>query len=439
MLMIMPMEIATTIARMSKPAWLIAAVLCVASLTCHAATISIACDSVGNAAKICKDGAESWARKTGNTVQLVSVPTSASERLGLYQQLLGAESPAIDVFMIDSIWPGILAAYFLDLKPAAASIIEEHFPAVVQNDTVGGRLIAMPWFIDAGLLYYRKDLLERYGEKLPETWDDLAATARRIQDAERKRGNPKMWGYVWQGKSYEGLTCNALEWIASYGGGTIVDASGKVTIDNPAAASALREARSWIGTISPKGVLSYGEEEARGVFQTGNAVFMRNWPYAWAAVNNVDSPVKDKVGAMSLPMDGKANTGSRHVAALGGQHLAVSKFSGNRDAAIDLVMYLTGKEEQKRRALVGSYNPTILSLYRDTDILAANPFVGTLYATFLNATPRPSAVTRGRYNQVSSEFWNTVYTVIGEGEDPAASLKSLDKRLRRIGAHGTWQ
>jgi trehalose/maltose transport system substrate-binding protein len=419
--------------------YIAAAVVCILSTASHAATISIACDSVGNAAKICKDGAESWARKTGNTVQLVSVPTSASERLGLYQQLLGAESPAIDVFMIDSIWPGILSAYFIDLKPAAANTIEEHFPAVVQNDTVDGHLIAMPWFIDAGLLYYRKDLLERYGEKPPETWQDLAASALRIQDEERKRGNAKMWGYVWQGKSYEGLTCNALEWIASHGGGTIVDASGKVTIDNPSAITALREARSWIGTISPKGVLSYGEEEARGVFQTGNAVFMRNWPYAWAAVNNEDSPVKGKVGAMPLPMDGKNNPNSRHVAALGGQHLAVSKFSRNRNAAIDLVMYLTGKEEQKRRALVGSYNPTIRSLYRDPDILAANPFQGMLYATFVNATPRPSAVTRGRYNQVSSEFWNTVYTVIGEGEDPAASLKSLEKRLRRIGAHGTWQ
>lgn len=402
----------------------------------QAATIYIACDSVGNAAKICKDGAEAWARKTGNSVHLVSVPTSASERLGLYQQLLGSESSAVDVFMIDAIWPGILAAYLVDLTSAAGPSIDDHFPAVVSNDTVDGRLIAMPWFIDAGLLYYRKDLLERYGEKPPETWDELAAIAKKIQDGERRRGNPKMWGYVWQGKSYEGLTCNALEWIASRNGGTIIDGSGKVTIANPAAAGALRVARSWIGTISPKGVLSYGEEEARGVFQTGNAVFMRNWPYAWAAVNNADSPVKGKVGAMPLPRDGP---GTRHAAALGGQQLAVSRFSRNKTAAIDLVLYLTGKDEQKRRALVGSYNPTIRSLYQDPEILAANPFMGVLHETFANATPRPSTVTRGRYNQVSTEFWNTVYTVIGEGEDPATSLANLDKRLRRISARGTWQ
>lgn len=417
-------------------AW-IAVITCGAIATASgAATLSIACDSVGNAARICKDGVEAWALKTGNTVRLVTVSPTSSDRLGLYQQLLAAESPAIDVFMIDAISTGILSAYFVDLSQSAGSAIDEHFPAIVQNNTVNGRLIAMPWFIDAGLLYYRQDLLQKYGEKPPETWEDLVATAQKIQDGERKAGNARMWGYVWQGKSYEGLTCNAFEWIVSYNGGTIVDSAGKATINNHAAVAALKMARSWIGTISPKGVLSYGEEEARGVFQSGNAVFMRNWPYAWATANSADSPVKGKIGAMPLP---KGGANGRHAATLGGQQLAVSKFSRNTDAAIDLVLYLTGKEEQKRRALAGSYNPTIRSLYSDRDILAANPFQGRLYDTFVNATARPSAVTRARYNQVSSEFWNTVFTVVGEGSDPAESLKRLDAKLRRISAHGQWQ
>ena len=417
-------------------AW-IAAIACGAIAGASwAATLSIACDSVGNAARICKDGVEAWAQKTGNTVRLVTISPSASDRLGLYQQLLAAESPDVDVFMIDAISTGILASYFVDLAPAAGRAVDEHFPAIIRNNTVGGRLIAMPWFIDAGLLYYRDDLLQQYGEKPPETWDELAATAQKIQEGERRAGNARMWGYVWQGKSYEGLTCNALEWIVSYNGGTIVDSAGKVTINNPAAVAALTMARSWIGTISPKGVLSYGEEEARGVFQSGNAVFMRNWPYAWATANSADSPVKGKVGAIPLP---KGGADGRHAATLGGQQLAVSKFSRNRDAAIDLVLYLTGREEQKRRALVGSYNPTIRSLYSDRDILAANPFQGRLYDTFVNATARPSTVTRARYNQVSAEFWNSVFTVVGEGNDPAVSLKRLDAKLRRISAHGTWQ
>jgi trehalose/maltose transport system substrate-binding protein len=424
-------------ARFRKTLAWIALIACGAIATASgAATLSIACDSVGNAARICKNGVEAWAQKTGNTVTLVTVSPASSDRLGLYQQLLAAESPAIDVFMIDAISTGILAGYFVDLSQAAGRAIDEHFPAIVRNNTVDGRLIAMPWFIDAGLLYYRQDLLQKYGEKPPDTWEELADTAQRIQEGERKAGNARMWGYVWQGKSYEGLTCNALEWIVSYNGGTIIDSAGKVTVNNPAAVAALNMARSWIGTISPKGVLSYGEEEARGVFQSGNAVFMRNWPYAWATANSTDSPVKGKVGAMPLPKGGESG---RHAATLGGQQLAVSKFSMHTAAATDLVLYLTGKEEQKRRALAGSYNPTIRSLYSDRDILAANPFQGRLYDTFVNATARPSAVARARYNQVSSEFWNTVFTVIGEGSDPAESLKRLDTKLRRISAHGTWR
>jgi len=315
-----------------------------------------------------------------------------------------------------------------------------HFTVLARNEQGYRNLIKLSSLAFLEGYYYKprvdKDLLQKYGEKPPETWEQLAATARKIQDGERRAGNAKMWGYVWQGKSSEGLTCNALEWIVSYGGGTIVDAAGKVTVKNDAAIAALNMARSWIGTISPKGVLSYGEEEARGVFQSGNAVFMRNWPYAWATANSADSPIKGKIGAMPLP---KGGSNGRHAATLGGQQLAVSKFSSNTDAAIDLVLYLTGEAEQKRRALVGSYNPTIRSLYSDRDIFVANPFQGRLYNTFANATARPSAVTRARYNQVSSEFWNTVFTVIGEGNDPAESLQRLDAKLRRISAHGTWQ
>ena len=415
-----------------------AAMVCatVMGSSAFAATISVACDSVGNGAQICKEGAEAWAKKTGNTVKMVSVPSSGSERLGLYQQVLAADSTVIDVFMVDVVWPGILSNYFLDLSKQAGDSAKDHFPAIIKNNTVSGRLIAMPWFTDAGLLYYRKDLLSKYGEKVPSTWEELAVTAKKVQDAERKAaGNDKMWGYVFQGKSYEGLTCNAIEWVASYNGGTIVDPSGKVTINNPGAVKALQTAKSWIGTISPKGVLSYGEGEAQGVFQSGNSVFLRNWPYAWAASNSADSAVKDKVGVVALP---KGGADGRGAAALGGQQLAVSKFSKSPNEAIDLVMYLTGKEEQKRRAIVGSYNPTIQSLYKDKDVLAASPSAGALYDTFLNATARPSTITGGKYNNVSSEFWNAVYGVLSEGKDPAASLKGLEDKLQKMSAGSKW-
>jgi trehalose/maltose transport system substrate-binding protein len=400
-----------------------------------AATISISCGAVGKELQLCKEGSEAWAKKTGNTVTLVSTPDSTTERLALYQQLLAAGAADIDVFQIDVVWPGILANHFIDLKKYAGKATDEHFPAIVKNNTVDGKLVGMPWFTDAGVLYYRKDLLQKYNAKTPETWEELTATAQKIQEAERKAGNDKMWGYVWQGRAYEGLTCDALEWVASYNGGAIVDSTGKVTIDNPGAIAALKTAAGWVGTITPKGVLNYGEEEARGVFQSGNAVFMRNWPYAWGLANSADSPIKDKVGVVALP---KGGAGGRHAATLGGWQLAVSKYSKNAALAADLVVYLTSAAEQKRRAIAGSYNPTIPSLYKDKDVLAATPFFGSLYETFVNAVPRPSTPTGSKYNQVSSEFWNATYAVLSGQTDAAASVKDLDAKLRRLSRGGKW-
>ena len=171
----------------------------------------------------------------------------------------------------------------------------------------------------------------------------------------------------------------------------IVDQDGTVTIDNPQAAKALETARSWIGTISPKGVLSYAEEESRGVFQSGNAVFMRNWPYAWALANAADSPVKGKVGVAVLPQGEGAD--ARPAAALGGQHLAVSRYSSHPKEAADLVRYLTAAPEQKRRALEGSFNPTLRSLYTDSELVAANPFYRDFLPIVDSAVARPSTAT----------------------------------------------
>ncbi len=293
----------------------------------------------------------------------------------------------------------------------------------------------MPWFTDAGVLYYRKDLLEKYGEKPPTTWEELTASAEKIMKAEREAGNDKMWGYVWQGRAYEGLTCDALEWVASYNGGTIVDQNGKVTINNDNAKKALTTAAGWVDTISPPGVLNYGEEEARGVFQTGNAVFMRNWPYAWSLGNSDDSPVKDKIGVVALPKGGEDGS---HAGTLGGWQLAVSKYSDNPEVAASLAMYLTSFEEQKRRAIEGSYNPTIEALYQDEEVLTAVPFFGSLYNTFANGTPRPSTATGAKYNQVSNAFWNATHSVLSGSETADAALAKLQKNLNRISRGGRW-
>lgn len=401
--------------------------------TIHAETLTISCGAVGQELEFCKTGAEAWAKQTGNQVTIVSTPNSATARLALYQQWLAAGAADIDVFQIDVIWPGILGNHFIDLKPYANGIEQDSFPTIIENNTVDGKLVALPWFIDAGLLYYRKDLLAKHGAQPPTTWRELTETAQKIQDAERADGNDKMWGFVWQGRAYEGLTCNALEWVASYNGGVIVDERGKITINNPQAVAALDTAAGWVKTISPEGVLNYAEEEARGVFQSGNAVFMRNWPYAWSLAQGPESAIKDKVGVSALP---KGGADGRHAATLGGWQLAVSKYSKHPQLAADLVMYLTSPAEQKRRAIQGAYNPTIATLYKDPEILAAAPFFGELYDTFVNAVARPSTVTGSKYNQVSNEFWNAVHGVLSGKTQSKDSLAQLESSLKRMSRGG---
>jgi trehalose/maltose transport system substrate-binding protein len=414
----------------------LAAATVAAGSSAEAETISISCGAVGLELKVCQDGVAIWSKKTGHQVNVVSTPNSATERLALYQQILAAGSADIDVFQIDVIWPGTLANHFVDLKShVPADVLGSHFPAIVENNTVGGKLVAMPWYTDAGLLFYRKDLLDAAGKQPPQTWEEMSALAKELQDKARGEGNERMWGYVFQGKAYEGLTCNGLEWIDSFGGGQIVDDAGNITVNNEKAAAALGWAASAVGAIAPEGVLNYSEEESRGVFQSGNAVFMRNWPYAWALSQAEDSPIKGKVGVVPLP---KGGVDGKHTGALGGWQLAVSKYSRHGEIAIDLVRHLTSAEEQKRRAIQGSYNPTIKTLYQDQEILAAVPFFGTLYETFTSAVARPSQVTGGKYNQMSSEFFNAVHQVLSKQQQPEQALAALEKRLDRLSRGGRW-
>jgi trehalose/maltose transport system substrate-binding protein len=395
--------------------------------------ITISCGSVGQDADSCKAGVALWEKKTGNKAKVVASPESSTEALALYQQLLAAGASELDVIRIDVVWPGLLGGFLLDLAPFSKGAEKDYFPSMISNNMVDGHLIAIPWQADAGMLYYRKDLLEKHGEAVPTTWDQLTKAAKKIQDAERKAGQKDLWGFVFQGKAYEGLTCNALEWVASYGGGNIVEPDGKISIDNPQAAAALTMVASWIDDISPKGVLSDEEEGARSRFQLGNAVFMRNWPYAWALSQGKDSPVKDKVGVTVLP---KAE-GGRNAATLGGWNLAVSKFSKHPEVAADLVLYLTGPEEQKRRAIEYSVQPTLPRVYEDKDVLAKNPFFASLVDIFKNAVPRPT-VTAGKYNQASTAFSNAVHAVLTKEKPVKDSLTGLASDLERLKKGGKW-
>ncbi len=401
-----------------------------------AAEVTLSCGPQDTEMRLCQEAAASWAAESGNSVKVVPAPERSNERYFAYLDLLGRGDASIDILQIDVIWPSALADELVDLGPQIApEVRDQYLPAIIANNTVGGRLVAMPWYTDAGMLYYRKDLLDQYRARVPETWAELADTALMIQTAERAASHPDLWGFVFEGQAYEGLTCNALEWINAYGGGTIVDRKGAITVDNPAAALALGAAAAWVGTIAPPRVTQFAEEDARITFQRGNAVFMRNWPYAWSLLQAADSPLKGKVGVAPLP---KGGANGRHSAALGGWQLAVSKHSKNQAAAIDLVRYLTSPAEQKRRAIQGSFAPTIASLYQDPDVLAANPFFADLAKVLPDAVARPSAATGAQYAQVSTLFWEAAHATLNGYGTARDNLARLDSRLRLLQARAGW-
>lgn len=389
--------------------------------------------AVGNAVENFKELVKPWEEATGHTVTLVPMPASTTDQFGQYRLWLAAGASDIDLYQTDVIWAPQLADHFVDLTEVAKDLAPTHFPSIIESQTVNGKLVALPIFTDAPALYYRADLLEKHGTTPPTTWAELTETAQMIQDAERAEGNADLWGFVWQGNAYEGLTCNALEWVKSFGGGQIVEPDGTISINNANAVAALETAKGWVGTISPPGVLAYQEEEARGVWQTGNAVFMRNWPYAYGLGNGDDSAVKGKFGVTTLPV-GKEGDGS--AATLGGWNVAVSKYSTKQEAAISLAMYLAGPEAQKQRAINESNLPTIIALYDDADIAAAQPIIPQWKDVFLNAVPRPSAPTLGKYNEVSAKFWSAVHSTLSGKGSAAENLELLEIELEDIKGSG---
>jgi len=395
------------------------------------ATIRFAGNSdVGEGGRLDRALAEEWAQKTGNKLEYISRPNDASATLQLFQQYWAAKSSDVDVFMVDVIWQGICGPHAVDLKKYFKDDeIKAFFPRIIQNNTVNGKLVSIPFFTDAGLLYYRTDLLEKYGYKEPpKTWEELAEMAKKIQDGERK-DKPDFWGFVFQGKASESVTCNAVEWVYSYGGGSIVEPDKKVTINNPHAIKALDTAKSWVGTISPLGVTTYGEEEARNIWQAGNAAFMRNWPYAYVLGQDPKSVISGKFDVTVLP---KGGADGKNAACLGGWQLMVSAYSKAPDAAADLVHYLASAEIQKRRAVEVSLLPTLPVLYSDANVLAKNPFFKNLLPVLQNAVARPSTVTGADYNQLSTSFFQNVNKVLTGGATAKDAVAAVEKVAKRI-------
>ena len=391
--------------------------------------IKMACGSVGKEVSNNKYLIKVFEKKHPSIkVELNVISNSSQDKLGYYLQLFEAKSGDVDILLLDNIWIGDLAENLLTLNNynIEESLVDV-FPGYLENITFENNTVAIPWYVDAPFLYYRKDLLEKYNLDIPKTWKELTTSAYKIQQGERDKGNSDFVGYLWPDTTYEGLTCCALEWLASNNAGTIIN-NNEITVDNQNAIDALNFAASWIRTISTKGVLTMREEQVRNSFQSGNAAFMRNWPYAYTLCESEDSHVKGKVGITSLP----AGKSGESAATLGGGSLAVNKYSEHPDEAVEFIKFMTSSEAESYLALQGQQSPALMSLFKDETILERNPFYPELFKAVIDGVNRPSTVTGDDYNRVSEAFYTTVYSVVAENKNAETALADLAKELNKI-------
>jgi multiple sugar transport system substrate-binding protein len=379
-----------------------------------------------------------FTEETGIPVDIMRQPTDTDQRRQSLLVPLKAGEDDPDVFLMDIIWIGQFAAsgwlepldHYItrdsfDLSPFFGGIIEF-------ADRFEGETVALPVYIDAGLLYYRSDLLEKYGYKAPpETWSDLVEMAKAIQAGERKT-NPGFWGFVWEGAQYEGLVCTFLEFALS-NGGSLVDENGALTLDRPENVEALTFMRDLISTyaISPPNTYTeMKEEEVRSLFQSGNAAFERNWPYAWGLHQADGSNVKDRVGIALLPKF----EGGRHVAALGGWHVGISRSSNTKDAAWELVKFIVSEKTQLGFALTLGWNPARQDVYNTEAIARSAPHLVSLKKVFETASARPNVP---YYSLLSRSLQRQVNGALSGIVSPEDALRAVQQEgLHTVATYG---
>ncbi|MBN1147010.1 MAG: extracellular solute-binding protein [Anaerolineales bacterium] len=391
-------------------------------------TITYVGDPVGTAVDAEKNTIDRFQELCPNiTVNRLDSDAIVQNLLASYLTSFEAQSSDLDVIRVDVIWPGLLAEHLLDLNEyTPQEQLDMFIPSLLVNNTVDGRLVALPIRIGFGMLYYRTDLLEKYGfDGPPATWEELESMAMTIQDGERAAGNSEFWGYSWQGNAYEGLTCNALEWQASNGGGMIINPEGVVEVNNPETIAAFERAAGWVGTISPPGVTTYIEDDSRALWIAGNAAFLRMWPGAYGSSLQSEA-IAGKFAVAPLP----AGDSGKGASTLGGWEIGVSKYSAHPEAAAAFAVFMTGIDNAKYYAIDSTFPPAILALYSDPDILAAVPYANPNIVEI--TTPRPSTVTAEKYNEISTLYFTAVHSILTGEQDAATALELLQLDLEAL-------
>ncbi|MDR4949732.1 ABC transporter substrate-binding protein [Neobacillus cucumis] len=329
----------------------------------------------------------------------------------------------IDVFTGDVVWvPEFAAAGWTEPMDKYVNK-DEYYPGVIDALTYKGKLAAMPWYVDGGMLYYRKDLLEKYNKPVPKTWDEMLATAKEIQ---AKENNPKLQQFVWQGKQAEVLVCDFVEFLGS-AGSSILTSNGQSNASSPAFLKTLKFMKSLTDDkVSPKSVLTFDEEPSRTVFTDGDAIFHRNWSYVWSVAQDPkQSKVVGKVGVAPLPsFDGKSSSST-----MGGYQFMVAKNSKKKAAAIKFAQFLSSKESQLYFAKELAFSPTRPAVLEDKGLQQKNPFLTGLDKVFQGTTARPVSPD---YPKLSLVLQSNISGVLSNSIKANDAAKQIDTELKKI-------
>lgn len=364
------------------------------------------------------------AQNPGIRINIIEGPNATNLLEDLYTSafILG-ESP-YDLINMDVIWTPKFAAagWLLDLTD---KISKEELAAFSPKDVEGGRyedrLYRIPVRSDAGMLYYRKDLLEEAGFQPPETFEDLMKISKALQ--QQKKAN---WGYVWQGRQYEGLVAMFVEVLEGFNGFWVNSDTLEVGLDRPETLNAIAFLKDTVKEgVSPPGVTTYQEEETRRFFQSGQAAFLRSWPYAYPLANEPTSPIKGKV-AIKPMVHAPGQSGG---ACLGGWGLGIAKSSKHPEEAWKAIKYFTSREAQRRFILNAGYVPSRKELFTDPEIVAKYGHYPQLLEVVDSAVLRPPIA---QYAQASDILQRYLSAALTNRMTPEQAMKSAADETRRL-------
>ena len=359
--------------------------------------------------------AQLWSEQNpDNPIRIEVLPEAADQQREQQALVLQAGDSTFDVLGVDVIWTGEYSEnqWVESLEDVRGEIEAVTLPGPFESATWGGELWAAPYNSNAGFLYYRTDLVDTP----PTTWEEMCQMAETIADQEG------ISGFVGQGARYEGFVVNWLEYYWSNGGELYNEDETQVAFDVDRATEVTEFMADAQGTCYAPGFNTSQEEEARNEFQAGNAVFMRNWPYAYSLIQNDEqSPVNDSFDIAPLP----TFTGEGTISALGGFNNAVSAFSDNKAAAKEFVVWAaTNEEVQTLLATEASLPPTMATVYED---LTDDPVMSLLGEVLPEARPRPPSPA---WNQISVEMQRTLFPAYNGDADPRAAAQGVQEFLQ---------